>query len=320
MSILESAKQVIKIELAALYELEERIGANFEKAVKLILERKGRVIVTGIGKSGAIAKKMASTFASTGTTSYFLHPAEGLHGDLGMVHKNDVVIAISKSGETDEILHILPTLKRLGVPIIAMTGNNQSTLAENSRYTLDISVKEEACPHDLAPTASTTVTLVLGDALAISLLEARGFSPDDFALLHPGGSLGRKLLLRVSDIMEKGSKLPFCLPEDLMRKAVMEMAHKRGICPVVKKDMTIVGVLTTGDLNRLIETNDQFMTITVRDVMTRSPKYIEKNQLAISAYQEMEKHRIIAMPVIDSAKKLLGVIHLHDLMQKGISI
>jgi len=320
MSILESAKRVIRIEQAALFELENRIGVNFEKAVRLILGSKGRLIVTGMGKSGAIAKKMASTFASTGTTSYFLSPAEGLHGDLGMVHKNDIVIAISKSGETDEILHILPTLQRLDVPIIAMTGSNNSTLAQNSEFVLDISVKEEACPHDLAPTASTTVTLVLGDALAIALLEARGFSTDDFALLHPGGSLGRKLLLRVSDIMEKGTKLPFCNPQDLMRNAVLEMAHKRGICPVVDEEMRLTGVLTTGDLNRLIETNDQFMTIMVRDVMNTSPKYIEKNQLAISAYQEMEKHRIIAMPVVDTNKKLLGVIHLHDLMQKGISI
>jgi arabinose-5-phosphate isomerase len=320
MSILETAKKVIKIELEALQELEARVGEHFENAVKLILKSKGRVIVTGIGKSGAIAKKIVSTFASTGTTSYFLHPAEGLHGDLGMVHKNDVVIAISKSGETEEILHILPTLKRLDVPIIAMTGNKNSTLAENSRYILDISVKEEACPHDLAPTASTTVTLVLGDALAIALLETRGFSQDDFALLHPGGSLGRKLLLRVSDIMEQGSKLPFCYPDELMRKAVMEMAHKRGICPVVNKDMIIIGVLTTGDLNRLIETNDQFMTIRVQDVMNRNPKYIEMNQLAISAYKEMEKHRVIAMPVVDNKKKLLGVVHLHDLMQKGISL
>lgn len=319
MSILNAAKQVIRIEQAALKDLEERIGENFEKAARLILESKGRVIVTGIGKSGAIAKKMASTFTSTGTTSYFLHPAEGLHGDLGMVHKNDVLIAISKSGETDEILHILPTLNRLGVPIIAMTGNKNSTLAENARYILDISVTEEACPHDLAPTASTTVTLVLGDALAIALLEARGFSTNDFALIHPGGSLGRKLLLRVTDIMEKGDKLPFCYPGDLMRKAVMEMAHKRGICPVVDKEMLLIGVLTTGDLNRLIETNDQFMTIRVSDVMNSNPKYIEKDKLAVSAYQEMEKHRIIAMPVVDKNKRLLGIVHLHDLMQKGIS-
>lgn len=320
MSILESAKQVIRIEQNALQEIEGRIGEDFEKAASLILESRGRVILTGIGKSGAVAKKIASTLTSTGTTSYFLHPAEGIHGDLGMVHKNDVVIAVSKSGETDEILHILPALRRLNVPIIAMTGNKNSTLAENSKCILDISVPEEACPHDLAPTASTTVTIVLGDALAVALLEARGFSAADFALLHPGGSLGKKLLLRVSDIMEKGNKLPFCFPQDLMRKAVMEMAHKRGICPVVDHQMILIGVLTTGDLNRLIETNDQFMTIRVDEVMNRNPKFIEKGNLAINAYQEMEKHRIIAMPVVDKNKKLQGVIHLHDLMQQGISV
>ena len=319
MSILESAKRVIRIEREALHEMENRIGANFENAIKLILQSEGRVIVTGMGKSGAIAKKMVSTFASTGTTSYFLHPAEGLHGDIGMVHRNDVVIAISKSGETEELLHILPALKHLNVPIITMTGNKESTLARNSKLSLDISVKEEACPHDLAPTASTTVTLVMGDALAVALLEARGFSADDFALLHPGGSLGKKLLMRVSDIMEKGEKLPFCFIEDKMRKAVLEMAHKRGICPVVNDDMRLQGVLTTGDLNRLIETNDQFMTIPVNEVMNKSPKLIKEDALAVIAYKEMEMYRIIAMPVVDDENQLLGIIHLHDLMQAGIS-
>ena len=319
MGILDSAKRVIRIEREALFEMEKRIGHNFEQAVNLILQSKGRVIVTGMGKSGAIAKKIVSTFASTGTTSYFLHPAEGLHGDIGMVHKNDVVIAISKSGETEELVHILPALKRLDVPIIAMTGNHESTLARNSKVTLDISVKEEACPHDLAPTASTTVTLVMGDALAVALLEARGFSVNDFALLHPGGSLGKKLLMRVNDLMETGDKLPFCFPEDKMRKAVIEMAHKRGICPVVNKDMQLIGVLTTGDLNRLIETTDNFMVITVSSIMNTSPKFIEIDSLAVMAYKEMEKHRIIAMPVIGKEKKLLGIIHLHDLMQQGIS-
>ncbi len=319
MSILESAKRVIRIEREALHEMENRIGSNFENAVKCILKSEGRVIVTGMGKSGAIAKKMVSTFASTGTTSYFLHPAEGLHGDLGMVHKNDVVIAISKSGETEELLLILPALKRLDIPIIAMTGNKQSTLARNSEINLDISVKEEACPHDLAPTASTTITLVMGDALAVALLETRGFSADDFALLHPGGSLGKKLLLRVSDIMEDGDKLPFCFVEDRMRKAVLEMAHKRGICPVVNSDMKLQGVLTTGDLNRLIEINDQFMTIPVNEVMNKSPKLIKEGTLAVLAYKEMEKNRIIAMPVVNDQDKLLGIIHLHDLMEAGIS-
>ncbi|KAA3617265.1 MAG: KpsF/GutQ family sugar-phosphate isomerase [Calditrichaeota bacterium] len=320
MPILEAAKQVIRIEREALHEMENRIGENFENAIKLILQSEGRVIVTGMGKSGAIAKKMVSTFASTGTTSYFLHPAEGLHGDLGMVHKNDVVIAISKSGETEELLHILPALKRLNVPIVAMTGNKQSTLSTNSDVSLDISVKEEACPHDLAPTASTTVTLVMGDAMAVALLEARGFSADDFALLHPGGSLGKKLLMRVSDIMEKGKKLPFCFAEDNMRKAVLEMAHKRGICPVVDKNMQLQGVLTTGDLNRLIETNDQFMNIPVIEVMNKKPKLIKEDALAIIAYNEMEMHRIIAMPVVNNENRLQGIIHLHDLMQAGISV
>jgi len=319
MPILESARKVIRIEREALQDLEKRIGVNFEKAVKTILRSKGRVIVSGMGKSGAIGKKMAATLASTGTTSYFLHPAEGLHGDLGMVHKDDVVVAISKSGETQELLHILPALKRLDVPIIAMTGNRDSTLSRNAAVSLDIGVKEEACPHDLAPTASTTVTLVMGDALAIALLEARGFSADDFALLHPGGSLGKKLLMRVSDIMETGAKLPFCRIDDTMRAAVMEMAHKRGICPVVDDSSRLVGVITTGDLNRLLETNENFMTVPVASVMNKTPKTVKPETLAILAYKEMEKFRIIAMPVIDEERVLHGVIHLHDLMQEGIS-
>ncbi len=318
MPILESAKKVIRIEREALHEMENRIGENFEKAVRLILNSKGRVIISGMGKSGAVGRKISSTFTSTGTTSYFLHPAEGMHGDLGLVHKNDVVIVISKSGETEELLQILPALKRLKVPIIAFTGNPNSSLSKNATISLDISVKEEACPHDLAPTASTTLTMVMGDALAIALLEARGFSADDFALLHPGGSLGRKLLTRVSDFMEKDEKLPFCKPNDFMRVAVLEMAHKRGICPVVDDEMILQGVLTTGDLNRLIENNDQFMTITVKDVMNKNPKKILVDQLAVIAYQKMEEYRIIAMPAVDAQNKLLGIIHLHDLMQKGI--
>ncbi len=319
MKIVESARRVIRIEREALLEMETRIGENFENAVKLILKSKGRVIVTGMGKSGAVGRKISSTLASTGTTSYFLHPAEGLHGDLGMVHKNDVVLAISKSGETEELIHILPTLKWLNVPIILMTGNKNSTLAKNANVNLDISVEEEACPHDLAPTASTTVTLVMGDALAISLLEAKGFSANDFAMLHPGGALGKKLLLLVDNLMEKNEKLPFCYAQDNMRKAVLEMAHKRGICPVIDKDKRILGVITTGDLNRLIETKEQFFHISVTEVMNKSPKTIEAGTLAVLAYKEMQKYRIIAMPVVKD-NHLVGIIHLHDLMQEGISI
>lgn len=319
MHILDSAKRVIRIEREALHDMEKRIGTNFENAVKLILKSQGRVIITGMGKSGAIAKKMVSTFASTGTTSYFLHPAEGLHGDLGMIHKKDVVIAISKSGETEEVLSILPAINRLDVPIISMTGNPNSTLARNAEINLDISVKEEACPHDLAPTASTTVTLVMGDSLAVALLEARGFSADDFALLHPGGSLGKKLLMRVADIMEKGSDLPTCSENDSMRTAVMEMAHKRGICAVVNEKRKLIGVVTTGDLNRLIETDEEFLSVPVKEVMNKTPKFIADDQLAILAYSKMEKHRIIAMPVVDKENRIAGIVHLHDLMQQGIS-
>lgn len=317
--IIEIAKRVIRIEQEAIAALETRIGKNFGRAVQTILESEGRVIVTGMGKSGAIGRKIASTLSSTGTTALFLHPAEGIHGDLGMVHKNDVIVAISKSGETSEILNLLPSFGRLEVPLIAMTSNPDSTLARYATVNLDISVREEACPNDLAPTASTTVTLVLGDALAIALLEARGFTAEDFALLHPGGTLGKKLLMRVSDIMETRERLPFCFEDDVMRVAVMEMAHKRGICPVIDRDRDLLGVITTGDLNRLIEKNENFMNVPVRDVMNRNPKYIHDDDLATIAYTEMDKYRVIAMPVLNRDDKLIGVIHLHDLMQEGIN-
>jgi len=315
----QTGRRVVQIELEAISGLLSKIDDSFTRAVELILEAKGRVIVTGMGKSGAIGKKISSTLASTGTTSYFLHPAEGIHGDLGMVHKDDVVIAISKSGETAELNEILPALHRLGVPIIALTGNSQSTLGRYARVILDISVQEEACPHNLAPTSSSTATLVMGDALAIALLEMRGFSAHDFALLHPGGSLGRRLLMRVSDIMETGEKIAVCRPGDTMQKAVLFMAHKRGICSVTTEDNQLSGVITTGDLNRLLEKSVQFKDIPVEEVMNIQPKIINESELAVIAYQEMQQYRIVAMPVVDNENKLVGVIHLHDLMQKGIS-
>jgi len=317
--VIDIGRRVIRIEKEAIAAVEVRIGENFAKAVKVIAESQGRVIVTGMGKSGAIGKKIASTLASTGTTASFMHPAEGVHGDLGMILKTDVVLAISKSGETEELIELLPSFRRLDVPIIAMTGNKKSTLARYSYTTLDISVKEEACPNDLAPTASTTVTLAMGDALAVALLESRGFSAEDFALLHPGGSLGKRLLMRVSDIMESGELLPACKGTDPMRVAILEMAHKRGICPVVSGTNELVGVITTGDLNRLIEKTDQFSTLPVEEVMNRDPKFIFADDLASIAYNEMEKHRIISMPVLNENKQLTGVIHLHDLMQEGIT-
>ncbi len=316
--ILETAKKVINIELAAIKKMNERINDNFCDAVNLILNSRGRIIITGMGKSGAIGKKIASTLMSTGTTSYFLHPAEGVHGDLGMVHKDDVVIAISKSGETQEILSLIPTLSNLKVPIIVITGNLKSSLARYSTVTLDISVEKEACPYDLAPTASTTVTLVMGDALAVALLEGRGFSIDEYALLHPGGALGNQMLLRVEDVMETGDKLPFCNVTASMKTAVIEMSRKRGICPIILEDRRVVGVITAGDLNRLIEQNENFIIQPITETMTKNPKIIFKNELAAVAYKIMEEHQILAMPVLNSDKKLVGVVHLHDLMQKGI--
>ncbi len=316
--ILKTIKNVVNIELSAVKDLSDRINVNFVDAVKLILQIKGRVIITGMGKSGAIGKKIAATMMSTGTTCYFLHPAEGIHGDLGMVHKDDIVIAISKSGETPEILGLLPTLKSLNVPIIVITGNEKSTLAHYASVILNIGVEKEACPYDLAPTASTTVTLVIGDALAVALLQAKGFSIDDYALLHPGGSLGNQMLLRVEDIMETGDKLPFCSIDDQMKIAVVEMSRKRGICPVITKNKQVAGVITAGDLNRLIEKDNNFAIRPVKEVMTKKPKMIFKDELASVAYKILEKYQILAMPVLDRDNTLIGIIHLHDLMQKGI--
>jgi arabinose-5-phosphate isomerase len=235
-----------------------------------------------------------------------------------MVLKDDIVIAISKSGETQEILNLLPTLRALDVPIIVMTGKMESNLARYATVVLDISVEKEACPYDLAPTASTTVTLVLGDALAITLLEAKGFSIDEYAMLHPGGALGNQMLLRVEDIMESGEKLPFCMVGAKMKLAIVEMSRKRGICPVITKDRKVAGVITVGDLNRLIEKDENFAVRSVTDVMTKNPKMIYKDELAAVAYKILEKNKILAMPVLDRSDTLVGVVHLHDLMHKGI--
>lgn len=317
--LIEVGKRVIRLEMEALSLLESKLDKNFVKAVNIIFESKGRVIVTGLGKSGAIARKITSTLTSTGTTSYFLHAAEGSHGDLGMVHRNDVVICISKSGETEEISNLISVFKTLKVPIIAMTGKKKSTLGKYADVVLDIQVKEEACPHDLAPTTSTTATLALGDALAIALLERRQFSKEDFALLHPGGSLGKKLLLKVDEIMETGELLPFCTENEDMRKVTIEMAHKRGICPIVDEQMKVVGVITTGDLNRLLEQTTDFFHLKAKEIMTRNPKLVESETLAVIALQKMEEFGIISIPVVDKNNKLIGVIHLHDILREGIT-
>jgi len=316
--IVEVGKRVIKIESEALNDLIDRIDNSFVQATELIFNSKGRVIVTGLGKSGAIARKITSTLTSTGTTSYFLHAAEGSHGDLGMVHRDDVVISISKSGETEEIFNLINVFKKLNVPIIAMTGNNKSSLAKYADVILDIGVKEEACPHDLAPTSSTTTTLAMGDALAIALLECRQFSKEDFALLHPGGSLGKKLLLTVNDIMETGEQLPFCKVNEDMKKVTMEMANKRGICPIVDDDFRVAGVITVGDLNRLVKKTENFFHLLAKDVMNPNPKIAKLDTLATIALQKMEKHGIISLPVIEKNGILKGVIHLHDILKAGI--
>ena len=317
---IEIGKRVVSLEAESVKALIDRIDSNFVAAVNLIFKAKGRVIITGLGKSGAIARKISATLTSTGTTSYFLHAAEGPHGDIGMVHRDDVVICISKSGETEEIYQLLAVFKKLGIPVIAITVNKKSTLAQHAQVVLDVKVKEEACPHDLAPTTSTTATLVMGDALAIALLERRNFSKEDYAFLHPGGSLGKKLLTTVDDLMETEENLPFCYPDDNMKKVTIELAHKRGICPVVNEQIVISGVITTGDLTRLLEQKDNVFEIKARDVMNPDPKVVKSGMLASEALQKMENFRVIAMPVVSEELKLMGVVHLHDILLTGISL
>jgi len=317
---MEIGKRVVSLEAESVKALIDRIDANFVAAVNLILNAKGRVIVTGLGKSGAIGRKISATLTSTGTTSYFLHAAEGPHGDLGMVHRDDVVICISKSGETEEIYQLLPVFKKLGIPVIAVTGNKKSTLAQHAQVVLDVRVKEEACPYDLAPTTSTTASLVMGDALAIALLERRNFSKEDYAFLHPGGSLGKKLLTTVDNLMETDDNLPFCYSDDKMKKVTIELANKRGICPVVNEQFEISGVITTGDLARLLEQNENVFEIKASDVMNPNPKVVTSGILASEALQKMEDFRVIAMPVVSEELKLKGVVHLHDILLAGISL
>ena len=315
---LRVGKKVINIEAQAIALMEKRLDDNFTKAIDLIYNSKGRVIVTGLGKSGVIGRKITATLSSTGTASYFLHAAEGAHGDLGMVTRDDIVICISKSGETEELYELLPVFRKLKIPIIAISGERDSTLGRAAAVFLDVSVKEEACPHDLAPTTSTTAMLVMGDALAVALLDKRNFSKEDYAFFHPGGSLGKKLLMTVDDLMEKDDKLPSCRENENMRQATIEMSHKRGICPVVNEQFQVTGVITTGDLNRLIEHEDKFFHLAVEKVMTKNPKVIESGMLASEALKKMEEYHVIAMPIVDESNKLIGVVHLHDILDVGI--
>lgn len=318
MKDIEIAHQVIDIELRAIERMKKNIDENFSRAIDLIYKCKGRLVISGLGKSGAIGRKMAATFASTGTPAYFLHATEGLHGDLGIVHKNDVVIGISKSGNTPEVNQLLPVFKRLKIPIIAMTGNPKSPLARNSDIVLDISVEAEACPNDLAPTASTTVSLVLGDALAVALLERRNFSKEDFAFLHPAGALGKKLLYKVDDVMETGDRVGRVSSDEKMKTATIEMANKRGICIIENDNGTLAGLLTVGDLNRLLKKGEHFFDIPVSDVMNVTPKIINAGTLAASALMKMEEFQIMAMPVVDENNNAIGIVHLHDILDSGV--
>lgn len=316
--VIEQAKKVLKIEAEAVFALTERIGDSFVKAVGLICSCKGKVVVTGVGKSGLIGQKIASTLASTGTPSFFMHPAEGIHGDLGMLSRNDVVIAISNSGESDEVSQVLAVVKRMGLPLIAMTGNLSSTLAKAGDALLDISVKEEACPLGLAPTASTTATLAMGDALAVAALDKRGFKKEDFALLHPGGTLGKRLLLRVSDVMHKGKDLPLVKKGTLMKEALFEITSKRlGITGVIDGKGMLTGSITDGDLRRAMEKGLDILNKKASDIMTGNPKRIGTDALAAEALQKMEQHSITSLFVMDG-EKVTGIVHLHDLLKAGV--
>lgn len=315
--IVERGRRVLRMEAEALGETERRIGEDFARAVETIARSDGRVIVSGVGKSGLVGRKIAATLTSTGTPATFLHPADSVHGDLGIVGKSDVAILISKSGESDEVLGLLDHLKRLGVCTIALTGNAQSTLARHSDVALDGWVKEEACPHDLAPTTSTTVALALGDALAIALLEEKGFDAADFARLHPGGAIGRRLLTRVSDVMITES-LPILKESATMRQAVVQLAERRGIAIVADDKGIVAGVITTGDLSRLMEHEENVFPIPVSKVMNRTPKVARADELGSAVVYRMETYGIVAMPVLNGDDRIVGVIHLHDLMRAGV--
>ena len=313
--LLKAGKRVVRMEADSLAALEARLDDTFVRAVEILAASEGRVIVSGIGKSGIIGRKIAATLTSTGTPAAFLHPVEGLHGDLGIVGRNDVAILISKSGESDEMRGLLEYLSRLGVPMIAMTGRVNSTLGRAASVALDCSVAEEACPHDLAPTTSTTVTLALGDALAVALLQTKGFSRDDFARLHPGGALGRKLTLRVSDVMLTDD-YPVLGEDASMRECVVLLAEKRGTVVVTNEDDRVLGVVTAGDLTRLMERSSDFLDVKVGEVMNRTAKTVEADELAAGAVFIMEKFGIMALPVVRD-ERLVGIVHLHDLMRAG---
>jgi arabinose-5-phosphate isomerase len=319
-SITDLAKEVLDIEAHSILKLKNSINGNFEKAVDVLYSCKGRVIVTGMGKSGLIGKKIAATLSSTGTPSYFLHPAESTHGDSGIITKEDVIIAISNSGETQELLNLLPLIKRFGVQMISLTGNMNSTLSRTSDVALDISVEKEACPLNKAPTASTTATLAMGDALAVCLLEKRGFSEEDFLVFHPGGNLGKGFLYKVSELMLTGEKLPLASEEDSFTNVIELISEKKlGIAVITDKSGIMAGVLTDGDIRRTLIKYHNIQNLKVKEVMTLNPKTVLPDDLAAKALHLMEKYSITALTITDENKKPVGILHIHDLLKAGVA-
>jgi arabinose-5-phosphate isomerase len=317
--IITCGRQAVAVEAAALCELEKRLDSSFAEAVQHLSACRGKVILTGVGKSGIICRKIAATLASTGTPALFLHPTEGLHGDLGILGSQDLVLAISYSGATEELIKIIPSLKRQGLKLIAFTANPQSELARASDLVLDISTRREACPLGLAPTASTTVTLALGDALAVALLAARGFKPEDFALRHPGGTLGRRLLLKVEDIMHQRPETPLVNQHLPLKEALLEMTGKGfGVTGIIDSGHRLVGVITDGDLRRLLTRYDNPLELPVSQLMTRGPKTITPNELAATALKRMQDARITSLFILSPDNRTIGIIHLHDLLRAGV--
>ena len=318
-ALVAAARRALAIETRALEALQDRIGADFVAACRLCLACSGRVVVSGIGKSGHVGRKIAATLASTGTPAFFLHPAEASHGDIGMITRHDLMLALSNSGETPEILMLLPHIARLGVPLLAMTGNPESSLARDATVHLDVRVPEEACPLNLAPTASTTATLAMGDALAVALLGARGFTAEDFARSHPGGALGRRLLLHVEDVMRRGDDVPRVQRTTPLSQGLLEMSRKGlGMTVIVDDDDCVLGVYTDGDLRRTLDARIDVHTVAMQDVMTRRGRSIGPRELAAEAVHVMETHGITALPVVGADGRLLGALNVHDLLRAGV--
>ncbi len=318
--IVERGAAVLRLEGEAILRLVKRVDSSFAVAVKRILGTPGRIVVSGIGKSGLVARKVASTLASTGTPALFLHPSEGAHGDVGMLVRGDLLLAVSKSGESEELAELMPAVRRLDIPVIVLTGAPRSTLARCADVVLDVSVEVEACPHDLAPTTSTTVALAMGDALAMALLEERGFGAEDFARLHPGGKLGRKLLWRVIDVMVTAeSELAVLARTDTLAAGMHAIAHRRGTVAIVDGGRHVIGVLTAGDLTRFAERHADFLSRPIGEAMNPAPKVIRAEALAAEAVRMMETHGVMALPVVDGGERLVGIVHLHDLLRQGVA-